>query len=113
MFDEKTPDPKAAVKAELRQWNWHPRFVRDLIIHSLIQTVKDAQRIATGTRLTGVRNEDSSVVVDKLKHWTECDRFEFWVEVVDIDSACAREAIKKIAEGEREVDESWHTTVGN
>jgi hypothetical protein len=87
--------------------NAHKNAIRDLIIHAVLQSVKDAATLSTTQRLDGYPTFKPRQVpehVRRIKDWTDSYRFEAWTEFVDINADTATDVIQDIAEGRRHVD---------
>lgn len=104
-------------------WELHKQCMRQLIVHMLLQAVRDAERLASGSnrkdgqkrgpaltdewkRPSRIMQRRQRIAENKqhLQEFTDSMRFEFWTEFCDIPVDVAEAVIQKVADGEIKPD---------
>jgi hypothetical protein len=84
-------------------WDMHPEAIRDLLMHMLLRTVRDAKAVAENKNWKWwmiYRTESQPKRQQMLKEWMDSDRAEFWTEMLDIPIDTAEVVVNGIASGE-------------
>lgn len=90
---------------EYDDWDLHKNSMRSLIVHALLQAVRDAEKLTP-------EQTESEMTPTAFSSWLDSMRFEFWVEWIDMPVEVAEVTLASIASGTKDVSSITKTASG-
>lgn len=81
-------------------WGMHKNAMRSLLVHTFLQSIRDAEI------------PPEPAVPAQIEQWADSNRFEFWVEWLDIPVEVAEATLLGVAKGTIDVSKLLRTETG-